>query len=70
MKIDMTNEKDVMMGDKTRTQMEWELALVYASQDYVFSKACEMARKEVDWFCRQNCLFEYNPLTPDDYEAA
>ena len=70
MKIDMTDVKDVMMGDKTRTQMEWELALVYASQDYVFSKACEMAREEVDWFCRKNCLFEYNPLTPDDYEAA
>lgn len=70
MKIDMTDVKDVMMGDKTRTQMEWELVLVYASQDYMFTKAYEMAREEVDWFCRKNCLFEYNPLTPDDYEAA
>ena len=70
MKIDMTDEKDMMMGGKTRTQMEWELVLVYARQDYVFSLACEKAHKDVDWFCQQNCLFEYNPLTPDDYEAA
>jgi len=70
MKVDMTNEKDMMMGDKTRTQMEWELTLVYASQDYGFGDAFYKAQKNVDWFCQQNCLFEYNPIPHDDEEAA
>lgn len=59
---------DSLMPNRTMQSMQWELMLAYIKDGYTFRSAMDEARKGVDAFCEEQCLFIYNPIT--DEEAA